>query len=119
MHEYWTDVDLLSLPDVRNLGSVFEQDSSGNKIGARVKRGGIAQRLTGTVSAKVIKPDGTTITVSGSKSGDTAWVILPESAYAIPGRIRITLKLTNSTDIMTLCSVEGIVYQTITSEVIS
>ena len=73
--------------------------------------GGEAVTLTGTVSASVICGDGSTVTVNGEKSGNTAWVILPDEVY-IPGKIGIYLKLTNETQVTTLGALEAYVYKT-------
>lgn len=111
MFEYWLDTDLQKLPQVRQLeGRVFSQDSGANKIGAVVKDGGEDATLSGSVSASIIKPDGTTVSVSGSMSGNRAWVVLPDSAYTVVGKIGVFLKLTNGTDVTTLGGVEAYVY---------
>ena len=112
MFEYWIQTDLTKLPTVKTLGGqVFTADSGANKIGAEVTDNGEPVTLTGTVSANIVKPDGGTISVSGDKSGNRAWVVLPDAAYTATGHIGVYLKLTNGTEVMTLGGVEGYCYR--------
>jgi hypothetical protein len=113
MFEYWVDTDLKKLPTVRKLQNVFSQDSGANKIGVRVTDDGEEITLSGTVKASIVKPDGTTISVDGSKDGNKAWVILPSSAYSAVGRLGVFLKLLTGSDIATLGGIEATVYKSL------
>ena len=75
----------------------------------RVYSGGEAVTLSGTVSANVIRQDGETVTVTGSRSGNTAYVDLTSACYAVPGHLEIYLKLTDSGTVTTLGACEGTV----------
>lgn len=109
MFEIWYEAELKGLAKVHQLeGRVFESDSNAVKIGFKVKENGEDVTLTGDVTAKVIKPDGTTSTISGSKSGNTAWAVIP--SISVKGKIGIFLKLTNGTVVTTLGGVEAYVY---------
>ena len=119
MFEYWMDSDLKKLPAVKRLGNVFSADSGANLIGVRVFDDGEEVTLNGTVSANVIRADGETITVSGSKNGNTAYVVLPQDAYEVKGLLKVVIKITNGSTVTGLGAVEGYVYQTMTSEVVS
>lgn len=112
MFEYWMQTDLQRLPEVRHLGGqVFSKDSGANKIGVEVLNGGEPATLTGTITANIVRADGTTITASGSKSGNRAWVVLPEAAYNVVGHIGIYIKATNGTEVATLGGVESYVFK--------
>ena len=111
MVEHWYETDLRKMPFVRKMsGRLFKNDDDANKIGVKVFDGGEEITLTGTISASVIRQDGETITVSGSKSGNTAWVILPDDAYEVVGKLEIFLKVTNGSEVATLLGVETYVY---------
>lgn len=109
MFEYWLQTDLQRLPTVKPLGNVFSQDSGANKIGVIVTDGGEAAELSGTIRANVVKPDGSTIQVTGEASGNRAWVILPAAAYTAVGQIGVYLKLITENETTTLGGVEGYV----------
>lgn len=112
MFEHWIKSDLLRLPIVQHLhGRGFTQDSGANSIGVVVTKGGQPETLTGTVSALVKKPNGTTIEVTGSKSENRAWVVLPSGAYTHEGLISVCIRLINGSQVTTLCCVEVNVYK--------
>lgn len=114
MFEHWIRSDLKKLPAVETLaGRAFSGDSGANKIGVVVTDGGEAVTLTGTVKAYIVRPNGTTIEATGDKSGNTAWVVLPEGAYAYAGKIGVFLKLINGTVVTTLGGVEAYVYKSL------
>ena len=111
MHEYWINTDVNELPTVQMFcGVVFRDDEEANKIGVIVTDNGEAVELEGDVSATIIKPDGSTITENGSKSGNSAWVVLPSSAYSAAGKISVFIKITNGTEVSTLGGIEAYVY---------
>lgn len=117
--ETWFEQDLNKAVKVHYLdGNVFSADVQGNKVGVNVYRNGSAETLTGTISGNVIRPDGTTVAISGSSSGNQAWVVLPQAAYAIPGVISIIIKNTVSSVVTTLCAVVANVYQSTTDTVV-
>ena len=111
--ETWLKADTNRLPQVRDSGTMFTQDSGANLIGVEVYDGDTAVTLSGTVKAWIILPDGTTIQQNGSKSGNRAWVTLPNNAYTREGCISIFIKLINGNDITTLGGIEGVVYKSI------
>ena len=120
MFEIWNDTDLTRLASVKPVsGRVFSQDSSANKIGVNVYDGGEPVTLSGTVKANIIKANGETITVTGNKSGNQAWVVLPADAYTVVGKIGIYLRIEDGTQVITLGGVEGYVYRSQTAILIS
>lgn len=112
MHEHWLKTDLTELPEVEKKGLYFTDDSGANKIGVIVTDDGESITLSGTVKGYVICPDGSTKEVTGDKSGNTAWIVLPDSAYDLPGQIAVFIKLISGNDVTTLGGVEGYVYKT-------
>ena len=112
MFETWIETELTKLPTVMKLmGRVFSADDGANKVGVIVKDGGEPITLSGTVKGYIILPDGTMVNdVSGSKSGNRAWIVLPSSAYSQQGQITVTVKLINGTEVSTLGAVEAYVY---------
>lgn len=96
--ETWMQTDADALVKVEVLeGNLFTGDADGNLIGAVVKRNGAAVPLTGAVSGFVMLNDGTTVVVNGEKDGNRAWIVLPEAAYSVPGRIQIVVKVGTAT----------------------
>lgn len=112
MFETWIETDLQKLPTVmRLMGRAFSLDDDANKVGVIVTDGGEPITLSGSVKGYIIKPDGTMVNdISGSKSGNRAWIVLPSSAYALQGQITVTVKLINGTEVSTLGAVEAYVY---------
>lgn len=117
--ETWFNQDLQNAVKVHYLdGNVFSQDNNGNKVGVRLYDGETPVNVSGSISANIIRADGVTVSVSGSSSSNQAWVILPQSAYAIPGIVSIIIKSTNNSDISTLCAIVANVYQSTTDSIV-
>lgn len=96
--ETWLQTDADALVKVEMLdGNLFTGDADGNLIGAVVKRNGTAVPLVGAVSGFILLNDGATVVVSGEKDGNRAWIVLPEAAYSVPGRIQIVVKVGTAT----------------------
>lgn len=102
--ETWmqTDADALIRTEVLD-GNLFTGDADGNLIGAIVTRKGQPVPLVGAVSGFIMLGDGTTVVVNGEKDGNAAWIILPEAAYSVTGRIQIVVKVGTAT----VCSCVG------------
>ena len=110
--EKWMLADLRKPPDVTRLsGQTFSGDSQANLIGVTVTNGGESVELTGNIVGYIIKPDGGMITVSGSKSGNRAWIVLPEEAYLSYGEITVSIceETTNTKTTLAVCV--GTVYK--------
>lgn len=118
--ETWVNRDLTKIMTAEDIrGTVFTLDNLGNLIGVRVFRNGEPVTLSGTVNGYCILADGTTVPVAGTRSGNTAYIILPQSAYAVPGMIRIAIKLTDGSAITTLAALIGSVTRSRTDEIIT
>lgn len=117
--ETWFAQDLNQAVKVRYIeGNVFSQDNNGNVVGVEVFNNGAAATLAGTVSGTVIRADGATVALTGSRTSNKCSVVLPQAAYAVPGVISIVIKLTNGDDVTTLCAVVGNVYQSSTDSAV-
>lgn len=116
MIESWFKQDLNSPVQVKTIsGNVFSQDNQANLIGVEVLDNGSPAELTGTVSAYVIRQDGGTIEIDeGTLEGNRCSIILPATAYAVPGSLNIAIKLTDDETVTTLLDVVGTVYRTST-----
>ena len=118
--ETWVNRDLkkiMTAEDIR--GTVFTLDNRGNLIGVRVFSDGVPVELSGSVNGYCILADGTTVPVAGTRSGNEAYIILPQSAYAVPGMIRIAIKLTDGSTITTLAALIGSVAMSRTDNMIT
>lgn len=115
MIETWFSQDLNEPVQVHQLdGNVFSQDNQGNLIGVNVFDGGAPATLSGSVSANVIRADGTTVAVTGVLTNNSCYIILPSAAYAVPGIISVVIKLTGGGSTTTLCALVANVYQSAT-----
>lgn len=118
-NETWLNHDLLDAVKVQYLdGNLFSMDNAGNMIGVKLTRDGVDYSGGGSVSANVIRADGTTVTVIGALSGNAATVVLPQAAYAVPGVVSIVVKLTVSGEVTTIAAVVANVYQSSTDSVV-
>ena len=104
MDEYWVKTDIRKLPGIHPLHNAIDPEKS-NKIGVSVVDNGEPVTLIGSVRANIIEPDGTTLTVDGSKSNNQAWVVLPDAVYSQHGQISVFLKMVNGSEIATLAGV--------------
>lgn len=117
--ENWFSQDIKKAVKVQYIdGNVFSMDNRGNLVGVALFDGETAVDVSGTISANIIRSDGTTVAATGSSSGNRAWVQLPQNAYEIPGVISIIIKATEGTQVTTLCAVVSNVYQSTTDSVI-
>ena len=115
LFETWLTNDLQRIPKVETLyGNFFTLDAQGNKLGVVVTNGGQAATLTGNIMGYIIRADDNTVTVSGEKDGNRAWIILPSVAYAIEGEINVVIRLVNGNDKTVLCAVRTTVHRTST-----
>ena len=100
-------------------GNFFTQDSVGNLVGVKVYSNGAEVALTGSVTGYCVLPSGETVSVAGTRSGNQASILVPQSALAYTGPLGITLKLIDSNTITTLMSIIVVVYRSKTDTVIT
>ena len=100
----------------RQLG---EGDISGDLFGVRLFRYGEPESLTGvSCVGYFIKPDGDSVTITGGRSGNLVYVILPESCYVTNGQFQLTIKITNGEASTTVRIVDGTIIDTILGNII-
>ena len=117
--ETWLKCDLKEPVAVQKLSStVFAQDELGNLIGVSVTDGGEPVQLFGSVVGSIIRADGVTVTVEGEIEDNTAFIVLPDSAYDIVGEIQISIRLIDGSEKTTLAACIGYVHRTATNAII-
>lgn len=105
---------------VRHLdGMVFSQDVKANRIRVSAFRDGSPVDLSsGSVSANIIRADGATVVQTGTIEENVCSVVLPSSAYAVPGAIAIFVKHTSSGTTSTIAAITGYVYKSTTDTIV-
>lgn len=122
---YQEDIVTLEL----NRGTVYRSfaghalgggDIAANRFGFRCVRNGVPVDLTGaSIQGYFIRSNGTTVVISGGlASGDTAFITLPQSCYAIEGNFTLTIKLVGGDASGSMRIVDGTVVRTTTDEMI-
>lgn len=95
--------------------SIGEGDKKADHFGVRAYRNGVPENLSGTCSGLFIRADGETVPVTdGYVSGNLAYVILPDTCYAVEGYFSLAIKVTTANDITTMRIVDGMVSRTST-----
>lgn len=118
--ETWYKQDLKRPLVVHKHTDVFNQDSMGNLIGVEVYSDGEPVALSGSISGYCLLADGTTVpAVGASRSGNKASVLIPQTAYSVPGPITITIKNVDGENIATLCATVGIVRQSVSGNLVN
>lgn len=111
--EYWIKSDLKKAMLVREpVGVLFSRDKGANRIGVEVYSDGSPVTLSGSVVGYCVLATGVVVTVPGTRSSNKASIVLPEAAYAVPGRINIVIKLDDGNNITTLAAIMTSVYNT-------
>ena len=60
--------------------------------------GGEAAQVTGSVTGYFVRPDGNTVAVQGSMTGNVASVVLAQACYAQEGDVKAVMRLSSGTD---------------------
>ena len=114
------NVDILSGTIHRSFmnNSIGEGDAAGDRIGVRVMKGSQPASLsTAACIGYFIRPDGITLVINGTISGNTAYVDLPLAAYAKTGQFALAIKVSGTGYAETLRIVDGTVVDTTTGEI--
>lgn len=107
------DVDLMKPSAPRQLQQmVCEGDAKGNRVGANVYSDGSPVSLGGQCVGKVVRADGTTVPLTGTVSGNQAYVVLDQASCAIEGQIQVAVCWVSGTNITTLVVAYGTVVST-------
>ena len=104
--------------------SIGLADIKANRFGVRVLRGGQPVNIEGSSCIGFFQaPDGTNLQISGSTytgvSGNTAWVQLPQNAYAYEGKFTLAIKLVGGGVTGTMRMIDGTVDNTGTTGSVS
>ena len=99
-------------------GNMFSMDNGGNAVHVFAHYEGVPVDIAGTVSANVMRSDGTTVAVSGAIVGNEAYVIFPQAAYAVPGIVQVVIKLTQESTIVTIAAFVANVYRSSTDTIV-
>ena len=90
----WNQGCMTPIEDLQ--GSAFTNENGGHTFQiSGVDSNGESLALSGTVAASFLRPDQTTVGISGSVSGGVASVTLSEECYGIPGRFGLVIFLTS------------------------
>lgn len=99
--------------------TIGEGDILANRFGVRVLRDGEAVDLTGaTCNGYFIRSDGATVAITGSVSGNVAYVELPQTCYAVEGQFALAIKLTGEGVTGTMRIIDGVVENTTTGSAV-
>lgn len=113
------DVDLMKPSAPRQLRQmVCEGDAKGNRVGANVYSDGSPVSLGGQCVGKVVRADGTTVQLTGTVSGNQAYVVLDQASCAIEGPVQVAVCWVSGTNITTLVVAYGAVINTQTGTAI-
>ncbi len=94
-------------------GALYAIEDTAHVIKISLTRAGQAVSPAGcTVAAYIQRSNNTTVTVTGTISDGKACVALPDSAYAIPGRITITVTLSESSQVLAALCLRATVLDT-------
>ena len=101
--ERWYMQDLNNkIRPILDLSVVFTGDNDSVTVGVHVTKGGSPATLSGTVSATVIRSNGTTVPLTGTLSGSDVSVVLTQACFAVPGKIDVSLTVTDDGQIITV-----------------
>lgn len=92
-----------------------EGDVNGDRFGVRIFNNGASVTLTGcSCSGYFMRPDGNTTVITGTISGNTAYVTVPQACYAYPGNFTLSIKVTGAGFAGTMRIIDGTVVDTST-----
>lgn len=120
-NEHIVDIDMESGTIHRSFinKSIGEGDSNGNRYGVRLFRNGEPVDMTGvTCNGYFVRHNGTSVAISGQKSGNKCYVELPLSCYTVEGTFKLSIKLTKGTTTITALIIDGEVVDTVTGAII-
>lgn len=97
---------------------VGEGDAYGMQVGARVFNDGEYIALGGSCVGRVIRADGATIQLTGTVSGNLAYVVLDQTCCAVEGPLQVAVCWVQNTAVTTLLVAYGTVVNTQTGNAI-
>ena len=107
----WKQGGLVNIEDLR--GSAFQAEDGGHTfLISGVDEDGEAIALSGTPSGVLLRSDGQDVELTCSVSDGIVSATLPDGAYAVPGRIGITIYLTSDDQVVAIYAAVGSVATT-------
>jgi hypothetical protein len=103
----WKQDELVQIEDLT--GMAFRAEEKGHTFQISGKRKGDSVSISGTVSAKFLKADNTTTTISGSASGGVVSLTLADACYTVKGRFQLTIFLTSDSQTAAIYAAIGAV----------
>ncbi len=73
--------------------TLFRGDTNPLKLGIKLNRSGEDVNVSGTIAGRVVRADGTPYTATTDKSGNQAWLIVPQEALQLAGKLEAYLKI--------------------------
>lgn len=119
-HSKTISIDL-DKPLVRvNVGGVMaSNDKQADQYSVSITRSGENVPLTGcSAHGYMILPNGETIKITGTVSGNTASVIIPQSGYAYDGAFTLAIKVSGTDYNATVAIFDGHIVQTVTETIV-
>ena len=93
-------------------------DKAGDRIGVRIyEKGQPVSLVSASCVGYFIRPDGITLVIDGAISGNTAYVELPQAAYAKAGQYTLAIKVSGTGFIDTMRIVDGTIVETTTGDI--
>ncbi len=101
--ERWFEQDLTKKVGIQHAESLaFSGNNASNVVGVYVYKDGAPAELAGIVTGTVIRPDGMTVPLTGTLSGNAVSAVLTEACFAVPGYIGVALTVTSGDITMTV-----------------
>lgn len=112
---YQVDLDEPIVPQQLRDG-LFYRDKDGHRIVCLLRRNKLPERLQNALmTAYIIREnDQGTVVAQGTVQDDWAGVVLPEAAYAVPGRVSIVIQIDHEGAKLTVLCLHGMVLRTVT-----
>ncbi|MBO7686746.1 MAG: hypothetical protein J6V72_10190 [Kiritimatiellae bacterium] len=97
--ERWVEINLdKGRAAAIDLGpSLFTEDTNPLKLGVRLRNSDGDVTVEGTVTGKAVTAAGDTITLTGSKDGNAAWIVVPQSAL-VQGKLELFLRISDASN---------------------
>lgn len=103
---------------VISLRQVHQGDHNANRVGAVVSMNGEPYELEGSCAGTAILADGSTVPLSGTVSGNEAYVVLDSACYQVEGHLHVFVAWISGENETTLVEAIGTVQITDTGRVI-
>lgn len=93
---------------------LYNQENQAHQFVITTTRAGAEEALTGTVQGRFIRPDGSTVLLTGSISAGRAVVTLPQAAYYQVGRFMMSIMSVADSKVTVIYAATGTVARSLT-----